>query len=267
MPSPAPSKAMLTLTLTIGMIPLAINIYSATEESSISRGMYVREGGALNKVGVTNYNQITGKNVDRDAIVKCVETPDGLVEITDAEIQSILAAENGTCEFLGFLSVDKFHYSTEKQYQVRPQKVKGTKQPHEKPFMLIMEAMRETDTVALISFVNRGRTRYAAIGADGTMVTLRYDEEVREERPLPQVELSEPEKAMGKTFVDTFKVDDAPVFHDDDSAKVMQFAIDKAKTLAEGGEVVLPTAAAAETVAPGMDLMAMMAASLQAATK
>jgi DNA end-binding protein Ku len=251
------------LVLTIGMIPLALDVYSAVEESNLSRSMYVKDNGTLHKVGMTTYDTITGKNVERTDIIKCLETPEGeLVEVSDDEIQALLVSENGTCTFLGFLPRDQFDYSTEKPYQVRPQKIKAKVNPYEKPFALIMQAMEATDTVALLSFVNRGKTRYAGLDHNGTMATLRFDEEVRAERPLPEVALSDQEKAMGVTFIDTFKLDEAPVFHDDDSAKLMQFAVDKAKALAEGGEVVIPVADET-TAAPADDLMALLQASVK----
>jgi len=263
MPAPAPGKATMKLTLTIGMIPLALDVFSAVEESNISRSMYVKDGGTLHKVGMTTYDTVTGKNVERSDVIKCVETPEGdLVEVSDDELQAMLASENGTCSFLGFLPQDQFDYSTEKPYQVRPQRAKTKQNPYEKPFVLIMEAMRETSTVALLSFVSRGKTRYAAIDCDGHLATLRFDEEVRAERPMPTVTLTAQEKAMGVSFIDNFKVDEAPVFHDDDSERLMQFAVQKVKTLAEGGEVVIPTVESAAPAA-GDDLMALMAASLQ----
>lgn len=264
MPANAPSRSTLKITLTIGMINLPLDVFSAVEDSNVGRSMYFRNGADLHKVGMTSYDVITGQNVDKSDIIKCIETPEGeLVEITDDELQGLLASENGTCTFLGFLPTSDFDYSTEKPYQVRPQKVKTKVNPYEKPFTLIMESMRETGTYALISFVNRGRTRYAGIDADGNMVTLRFDEEVREQRPMPNTALSDQELAMGKTFVDTFKITDgAPVFHDDDSSKIMQFAIEKAKTLAEGGVVDIPVAESSTPDAGG-DLMALLAASVK----
>lgn len=263
MPSPMPSRSYMKLTLTIGMIPLALDVYSAVEDSNISRSLYVKKDNAYHKVGNTAYDTITGQNIARDEIVKCIETAEGeIVEVSDDDIQALLTSENGTCAFIGFLPQDDFNYSTEKPYQVRPQKVKTKANPYEKPFVLIMDAMRETGTVALLSFVNRGKTRYAAIDPEGHMVTVRYDEEVRDERPFPEAALSDPERAMGITFIETFKVAEPPVFHDDDSSKLMQFAVDKAKAQAEGGEMVIPVATENAPDAGG-DLMALLAASVK----
>lgn len=269
MPTTAPSRSTMKLTLTIGMLPLALDVFSAVEDSAVSRSMYCRANdGTLHKVGVTTYDQITGVNVNADQVVKCVQTPEeNLVEVTDEEMQQLLSADNGTCRFIGFLKTDTFlrAYSVEKPYQVRPQKTKTKVNPYEKPFALVMESMRRRECVAMMSFVSRGRTRYAAITAEGMMFTVRFDEEVRELRPLPTAEFSDQELSMGGMLIDTFVIpgDVPPVFSDDDSSKIMTFAMEKAKTLAEGGEVKLPNAQT-PTDAPGGDLMAMLAASVAA---
>lgn len=267
MPTTAPSRSTIKLTLTIGLLPLALDVFSAVEDSAVGRSMWCRASdGSLHKVGVTTYDQITGVNVNADQIVKCVQTPEeNLVEVTDEEMQQLLSADNGTCRFIGFLKTDTFlsAYSVEKPYQVRPQKTKTKVNPYEKPFALVMESMRRRECVAMLSFVSRGRTRYAAITSDGMMFTVRFDEEVREQRPMPSAEFSEQELSMGGMLIDTFVIpgDEAPVFNDEDSFKIMGFAIEKAKTLADGGEVKLPDAQASAGV-PGGDLMAMLAASV-----
>lgn len=266
MPTSAPSRSTQKLTLTIGMIPLALDIFSAVEESSVRRSQYVKHGGTeLHKVGVTPYDTVTGVNVSNSDIVKCVELPTGdLVEIADEDMQAILAADNGSCTFIGFLDWTEFtaNYSIEKPYQVRAQKVKTRANPFEKPFALIMKALEESGTVALLSYVARGRTKYAAIDSTAMMYTLRFDEEVREQRPLPEVALTDQELAMGVMVINAFKLTDPPVFSDEDSAKVMAFAQQKHDTLAAGGEVLLPTETDAPAVDAGMDLMALMQASL-----
>jgi non-homologous end joining protein Ku len=265
MPAPAPSRSTQKLTLTIGILPIHLDVFSATEESSVRRALYTRAADGLHKVGLNSYDTITHENVAQHEIVRCVETVEGdLVEITDEEIQSIVSAESGTCQFLGFLSRDQFeaNYSTEKAYQVRPQRPKTKVNPYEKPFDLIIKSLARRNAVALLSFVSRGRTRYAAITSDAMMYALHYDEEVREQRPLVSSDLAEAELAMGETLVDTFSLAEAPVFHDEDSERVMAFAVVKAKTLADGGEVKLPEAKAEAAAPADTDLMALLAASV-----
>lgn len=266
MPSSAPSRATMSLTLTIGMLPLPIAIFTGTQESSVTRQMYVRDdtSSLLNKVGKTSYDTVTGKRIDDANVIKCIETPEGtLVEVTDDELQSLLAAENGTCTFIGFLPYDVFadSYSLEKPYQVRAQKTKTKTNPYEKPFALVLESLRARNAVALFSYVSRGRTRYASLDCEGTMWTLRFEEEVREQRDLPIPPLADAELALGNQLVDTFMLTEPPVFYDEDSQKIMDFAVEKAKAEAAGQSIEMPTAAPAAM--PGGDLMALLAQSVK----
>lgn len=264
MPAPAPSRSTMKLTITIGMIPIAVDVFSATEDSNVSRSMYVRAGDSLHKVGQKTYDTITGVTLERSDTIKCVELDDGaLVEVSDDEIQALLASENGTCNFIGFLDWGTFtdRYSIEGTYQIRAQKAKTKQNPFEKPFALLCAALQRKNVVGLLSYVNRGKTRYAAITADAAMYSLRFDEEIREQRPIPEVTLSEAELGLADQLVEAFTVTDAPVFSDEDSQKVLDFAAEKAKTLAAGGEVVIPTADAPVADAGG-DLMALLAASI-----
>lgn len=266
MPSSAPSRATMSLTLTIGMLPLPISVFTGTQESSVTRQMYVRaESGLLNKVGMTTYDTVTGKRIESTEVVKCIETPEGdLVEVSDDEMQSLLAAESGACTFIGFLPYDAFAstYSLEKPYQVRAQKTKTKSNPYEKPFALVLESLRARNAVALFSFVSRGRTRYASLDCEGTMWTLRFDEEVREQRELLVPPLAEQELALGNQLIDTFMlVGEAPLFNDEDSQKIMDFAIEKAKAEAEGRSVEMPSASDPAPL-PGTDLMSLLAKSV-----
>lgn len=261
MPTDAPSRSTMKLTLTIGVIPLALDVFSAVEESAVKRATYVRDGDVLHKGGLIPYDTVTGKTVTRDQLLLCIETPEGdLVEVTDDELQQLLVSENGICKFIGFIPVEQFNYSTEKPYQVRPQKVKTKVNPYEKPFALVMESMQRTSTIALLSFVSRGKTRYAAIASDGSMCTLRFDEEVRAQRPMPSVELGKQELDLGKLLVEKLTLGVPPVLHDEDSATVMDYALRKAKTQAAGETIVI--APPADAPAGGGDLMALLSASV-----
>lgn len=262
MPSPAPTKSAVKLTLTIGLVSLVLDVFAGTEESAISRSLYTRVGGMLHKVGRKDYDTVTGDTVTADQLLKCIETPDGdLVEISDEEIQSMLIAEAGTCTFIGFIQASNFDYATDKLYQVRPQRVATKKNPHAKPFALILEAMRRTDTLGMLSYVTRGRTRYAAMGPDGSMATLLFDEEVRALRPMPEVEFSEQELSLATALVRGTMLPEPPALHDTDSARIMDYAVTKAKAEAAGETVEIQTHV--QTVAPADDLLALLAASVE----
>lgn len=261
MPAAAPTRSTMKLILSVGPVVLPLDVFSSTEESATRRSTYVNDAGTLHKAGMVPYDTITGAITSRDQLVMCVETIEGdLVEVNDAEMQALLASENGTCTFIGFIPQESFDYSVESLYQVRPQKAKGKVNPYEKPFMLVMAAMEASKSIALLSFVARGKTKYAAMGPDGSFVTLRFDEEVREDRPWPAATVSPEELTLGVTLLEKLTLDAPPVFHDEDSTKIADYALAKAKATAAGETVEIQTHV--DTVAPADDLLALLTKSI-----
>lgn len=287
----APSRSTGNIVFTIGLVSLGLSTFAATEDSAVRRSMYVRcevkgEDGKpktddagnqvyeYHKVGVTNYDQITMQNVDKDKILKMFECPDGtLVEITDDEIERLLTKDDQEAKLVGFLPYEEFarSYVVNGMYYARPQEItvgsgkkKQKARPYDKPFSLFCQAMERKGCVMLLSFVKGNRTNYAALLSDGRMFTLKYDDEVREALPINTVDVSEHELSLGATLIDQFTLSEAPVFLDEDSAVVTEYAVTKQAGRVEidltkkaGDEEVVAT----ETP----DLMAVLQASLDAA--
>lgn len=274
MPANAPSRKSFTITIPIGLVMLTCDGYSGTEESATKRSTYIEStddkgNKALHPVGVTSYNKVTGSNVAKSDCIKVIESADGtLVPVSDDEIQAFMA-ENGTTDFLGFITQAEYkaNYVEENVYQIRPttkiggKTVKGDS-PYAKPFALFTETMRKESMVGLVKFVQRGNPRYYAWLPDGTLRSLRYDEEVRENKPLPIASFSDAEIEMATKLVQAKRLTDVPVLEDTSNAKIADFVEAKAKAMAEGGEIVLPVAAETEDAPPSDDLMAMLSASL-----
>jgi len=275
MPANAPSRSTGTVPLTIGLMTLHLALYSSTEDSATRRSSYVEaDDGNGNKVlhavGNKNYDKVTGNDVAKSDIIKVCEASDGtLVPVSDEELQAF-CTENGTTEFIGFLDRDAYeaNYVPEKKYQVRPAKLKvaGKTQkgesPFAKPFALVLEALRTENKVALVKFTQRGTAKFYGLLPDGSFVSLLFDEEVREALPLPVVQFSADEKKLASQLVKKFTLKDAPVPTDESSAKIIEFVEEKAKAMAEGTEVVLPTVNEPE-IDTSADLMAMLSASLE----
>lgn len=279
MPAPAPSRKSGSFNWQIGLVTIALDKFSSTEESATHRSQYVRvtknvngtDVTELHPVGMNSYDKVTGVNVPKSDIVKCVESADGtIVEVTDEELQAF-QSESGECQFLGFVKNDDFQatYVTEKAYQARPSKPKGpngktskAESPYNKVFMVLMDAMRTEGTVALFKITERGNPRPYALMPDGTLYSLLYDEEVREALPLPLVDVSAAEAKQGVALVKKFALNTPPVLEDETSQKVAEFVEKKAAAMAKGEAVVLPEATASATPAPEVDLMALLGASL-----
>jgi len=275
MPANAPSRSTGTVPVTIGLMTLHLALYSATEDSATRRSSFVEaDDGNGNKVlhpvGNKSYDKVNGADVEKSDIIKCCEASDGtLVPVSDEELQAFLS-ENGDCEFVGFLDRSQYeaNYVPEKAYQVRPAKLKvaGKSQkgesPFAKPFALVLEALRTENKVGLVKFTQRGNAKYFALGPDGSFTSLLFDEEVREALPLPVVQFTADEKKLAAALVKKFSLKDAPVLTDESSAKIQEFVETKAKAIAEGTEVVLPTVNEPE-VDTSADLMSLLSASLE----
>jgi non-homologous end joining protein Ku len=274
MPANAPSRKSFTITIPIGLVNLTLDGYSGTEESATRRSTYIKATDAkgvesLHPVGMNSYDKVTGVNVSKSDCIKCVESADGtLVPVSDEEMQQFIA-DSGSCEFVGFITQAQYKksYVEENLYQVRPttkiggKTVKGDS-PYAKPFALFSEVMAKENAVGIVKFVQRGTVRFYGWHADGTLRSLRYDEEVRESKPMPTATFSDAELEMGTKLIAAKRLDEAPVLEDVTNTKIAEFVEAKAKAMADGTEIVL-AAATEETVdAPNDDLMALLAGSL-----
>jgi non-homologous end joining protein Ku len=281
MPANPPSRSTGTLPLTIGLMTLHLALYSGVEDSATRRSQFIeaevpdvadptKTTKVLHPVGMKSYDKVTGADVEKSDIIKCAEAADGtLVPVSDEELQAF-CAENGDTEFVGFLDRAEFDatYVIEKKYQVRPAKLKvaGKTQkgesPFAKPYALILDTLRTESKIALVKFTQRGNAKYYGLLPDGSLCSLLFDEEVREALPLPVVQFTADEKKLASALVKKFTLKDAPVLTDESSTKIQEFVETKAKAMAEGTEVVLPTVNEPE-VDTSADLMAMLSASLE----
>jgi non-homologous end joining protein Ku len=276
MSAPAPSRPILSTTFGLGPIVIPVQIFSGEDDgASIRRSEYTADGEKVGRISaIKNEDGTLVRIVENHEVVKRYECADGqLVELTDEEIQAVLDNETGISETLCFLPMSLLKDSTyvqDRRYQVRPaRRAKGkTKVDDPKAnqaFALLAEGMRREDVFALVQITLRGVPRYAALVAtagDVQLVTLKYDDEIREPRPLPEVELSDAEVDMARTLIQFSEkpASEAPVLENSAAEKVRQYAETKAKS----GHVAKspdPDAVAA----PVTDLMSQLQAAVAAA--
>lgn len=274
MPANAPSRKTGSLTFSIALVQLSLDLYSGTEESATRRSTFIQKANKddeveLHPVGMTTYDKITGENVSKADVIKCMEASDGtLVPVSDEELQGFLA-ENGTTEFLGFIDREDYlaNYVPEKRYQVRPAKVKvGSKtlkeSPYTKPFAAILTTMRQNNKVGLLRYVSRGNARNYALQADGTLTSLYFDDEVREALPLPVVELNKDEQTMVSNLVKKLTLAELPVLEDQARERINEFVEQKAAALRTGKEFIVRASKDEVPQDTSQDFMAMLEASL-----
>lgn len=251
--APAPTRASASVTLSWGMVSVPLKIYSGTEDSSISRKEYAVVDDEIVKVGRVYSNKETGEVIDRDLVFRGVEREDGtVVEVTNDEMKAMLPMENGSATVVCFVrqsSLFAGKYVLGDLDQARPGKGAA------KPFALLMAAMRKTQSFAVIKMAVRNKAKYAALLPNGDLYTLRFDDDVRERLPLPEVDMQQAEIDMGIEIIKRGLSDERPELVNDEDRALRDLIAGK-----EAGEPV----AGAEETPQGDDLMAALQAQLDA---
>lgn len=268
--APAPSRASLSFSISFGLLNIPVAGYTATEAVTIKREQYLADG---RKVGsspaVKNEDGSYGAIVDRADIVKKYASDNGLVDLADDEIDSVLSITPGVADLLAVLDfafLDGGDYVPNgKVWQIRAAKLGSGRAAKanpggEKAFALLLAALEAEESFALIRFSRAGTVYLGALLPDGRLVGLYHDDEVRESRPIPaQDTVSAEEVALARTLLAGAKSDVRVDVVNDSVAKVAAYANEKAAGVERPAAEVVPAQA------PAADLIALLTASVEAA--
>lgn len=198
MPAAPPKRATASATLSFGPLNIPVQLFSSVEDRTnrfVKRSEYTRDGrpvGRAYMVKDTDPPEI----VNQAEVIRCVEAEEGLVELTDDEIKACLDLPEKQADILTFLPLHVMgsgRYMPETLMQVRPAKGKqrGSFDPASaKAFTLLMKAMRQEQVFALIQLNLRGQPSFGALLPTGRLYRLLFDDEVREDLPLPDIDVS-----------------------------------------------------------------------------
>ena len=202
--------------------------------------------------------------VERVDIVRGVELPTGdLVTVSDEELLSIAPERSRTIdieEFVDLAEIDPVFF--EKTYHVAPVRVAGA----EKPYLLLLRAMRASNMVGIGRFVLRTRPHLVAIRPLENALaleTLYFADEVRSETDvtlgLSGIALSEREVKTAQQLIAALATTWVPEKHGDAYREELLDLLRSKRpaTPAEPLEEAAP--------APIADLMAALRASVEAA--
>jgi DNA end-binding protein Ku len=239
-------------------------VFTATEEKNISfRQVHSSDGGRIKYKRIC---EVDGEEVPFPEIAKGYELPDGDVlvlqpeDLADLPLPSSKAVD--VLEFVPFDQIDPTALS--KAYYLGPDSKVA-----EKPYVLLREALKRSDRVAVVKVALRNREALAFVRAvDDTLVmhTMLWPDEVRdagEVAPSENVSVSAQEVSMAESFIDTLTADfDAERYKD-----VYREALEQViEAKLEGHEVEQP-AASAPSNAEVVDLLAALRASVAAAKR
>lgn len=202
-----PKRATSSATLAFGPLSIPVQLFAGTERARVERSEYTKDGEPVGRAPVIKGSD-PPELVDYADVIRCVETEHGLVELTDEEIAEVYDLPEKQADIEAFLPLHVMgagRYMPEQLMQVRPAKGKkrGTFDPAAaKAFALLLKALRQEQAFALVRLNLRGSPAYGALLPTGRMYRLMFDEQVREDLPMPEIDVSAEEVDMVRKLMD-----------------------------------------------------------------
>jgi DNA end-binding protein Ku len=170
--------------ITFGLVHIPIGLYSATEESDVNFDWLDRR--TMDPVGYKRINKRTGREIDKEDVVKGIEHGKGnYVVLSPEEISDAYPRTTQTIEIETFIDVNEVPFIyLEKPYYTAPIN-KG-----EKVYALLREALRDTGKAGLAKVVIHSKQHLALVLPCGPALVLnllRWGGEIRswDDLPLP----------------------------------------------------------------------------------
>jgi DNA end-binding protein Ku len=249
--------------VSFGLVSIGVKLYSATEEKDVSFHQVRRTDGS--RVRYKRIAEADGEEVAYSDIAKGYQLPSGeTVVLTDDDFKDLPLPSARVVDVLQFVPVeqiDPIYYN--KSYYLEPEK--GAV----KPYVLLRDALLESDTAGLVKVAIRNREQLATLRVrDGVIVldTMIWPDEVRAPDFAfldEDIEVRPQEQQMARSLVESMAGDFEPEQYTDGYREALESVID-AKV--EGREVV-EVEDAQPTAGNVVDLMSALRASVDAAKK
>jgi DNA end-binding protein Ku len=167
--------------ISFGLVHVPVALYPGSSESGIDFDWIDRR--SMDPVGYRRINKRTGKEVDKDDIVRGVKVGDGdYVVLGDEEIAAAYPKTTQTIEIESFTAPTQIPFTLlERPYYLEPI-ARG-----EKVYALLREALREAGVVGLARLVLHTKEHLAVLVPAGPALlldTLRWPAEVRDWKEL-----------------------------------------------------------------------------------
>src|SRR3954452_9139839 len=223
--------------LSFGLVTIPVKVYSATQQNDVSfHQVHADDGGRIRYKRVC---ELDGEEVAYSDIAKGYELPSGeVVVLTDDDFDDLPLPSGKVVDVLEFVpaeQVDPIYFA--KSYYLEPDG-QGVK-----PYILLREALEESDRVAVVKVALRQRESLATLrGRDGVLVleTVLWPDEIREPDFAflgEDVDVRPQELTMAQSLIETMTGDFDPTQFTDEYREALE-AVVEAKI--EGKEVVAP---------------------------
>ncbi len=234
-------RAMWKGSVAFGLVNVPIKLYAATEDHDVRfHQVHAADGG---RIKMQRTCSLDGEKVEYKDLAKAYETETGQVVVMEESDFDRLPVpgvrEIEVLEFVPSEQVDPVLF--DRSYYLEPES-KAVK-----PYVLLREALLQTERTAIVRVVLRSKSQLAALRVrDGVLVlqTMLWPDEVRAAEfdvLETDVDVKPQELAMAASLVDNLSMDFEPdKFHDDYREALL--AVIESKLA--GGQGIAPTAAA-----------------------
>ena len=257
-------RAIWSGAISFGLVTIPVKLFTATSSHSIDFNQF--EKGSGERIRYKRVAENSGKEVEYSDIVKGHEVEDGkYVIVTPEELASVEPTKSRTIDIEDFVDlddIDPIYWNN--TYYLGPSENVGA----EKPYALLLKAMKESKKVAIARYVMRDKQYLATIRPVGNLLaisTMYFADEVRAEDEVPNTPVKETitdkELAIAEQLVDSLSSKWDPAKYED---TYRDRVMDLIKAKAKGEDVVVEEQEEAPKVA---DLMEALRASVEASKK
>jgi DNA end-binding protein Ku len=256
-------RSIWTGAISFGMVSVPVKLYSAINRKSVR--FHQLNGKTGVRIAQKRVDPSSGEEVAYEDIVKGYEiAPERYVLIEPGELEALEPKKTKTIEIEDFVElsqIDPVYY--DHPYYLAPGPGGA------KPYRLLLEAMRETNKVAIARVVIRSKEALVALRPMGDalgMATMIFADEVLSPDRLDEVEEAKEVKTtkreldIAKQLVDSLAGDFDPDRYSD---AYRQQVIEMIERKAAGKQIAVQPVAE-EAAAPAPDLMGALKASLEA---
>jgi len=254
-------RSIWTGAISFGLVTVPVKLYSAVQRKTVRFHQLDSADGV--RISQKRVNPVTGEEVPWDRLVKGYEVaPDRYVLVDPSELEALEPEKTRTIDiedFVELADIDPVFY--DHPYYLAPG-AGGAK-----PYRLLLDAMRETNKVAVATVVIRSKQHLVALRPMGDvmgMATMLFADELvdpgrLDEIPDPgDVKTTDKELAIAKQLVESLAGPFEPAKYKDTYREAVLALVDRKAA----GEEVAVQPAAEERPAEVPDLMSALQASL-----
>lgn len=257
------ARAIWTGSVSFGLVSVPVGLYSATENHTVHFSQFEKD--TPDRIRYRRVNERTGEEVDYSDIVKGYDVGGGdYVIVTPQDLEEVEPGRSRTIEITDFVDqhqIDPIFYRN--TYYLAPDG-----EAAERAYGLLLQAMQDSDRVAIACFVMRAKQYLAAIRpADSVLAleTMHFADEIRDpgkelDRLPEDQKFQKRELDMARSLIDSMTVGwDPEQYRDTYRQRVMDLIDAKRR-----GESVVSEGETGDTAAV-VDLMQALERSLGAA--